>query len=191
MTDAVVRLAVPSGSEGARLDAFLAGSLEGTSRSAVRRMILEGRVRVEGRPASKPGVVLRAGMALEVSLPPRVDETLRPEDVPLTVAYEDEHLLVVDKPAGLVVHPGHGKRSGTLVNALLGRGTALAPAGGTSRPGIVHRLDAGTSGLLVVAKTDPALRALQRAFAERRVRKTRRGSLEPSRSGGGRIRSGT
>jgi 23S rRNA pseudouridine1911/1915/1917 synthase len=88
------------------------------------------------------------------------------------VVHEDEHLLVVLKPAGLVVHPGHGRRSGTLVNALLGRGTPLAPAGGTERPGIVHRLDRETSGLLVVAKTDEAHRALAASFARREIRKT-------------------
>jgi 23S rRNA pseudouridine1911/1915/1917 synthase len=123
-------------------------------------------------------------MQVEVALPEPVSNTPRPESIPLTVVHEDDVLAVIDKPAGLVVHPGHGRRDGTLVNALLGRGMPLAPLGGATRPGIVHRLDMDTSGLLVVAKTDAAHRALTRAFAQREVRKIYRalvwGRLDPA-----------
>jgi 23S rRNA pseudouridine1911/1915/1917 synthase len=135
-------------------------------------MILEGRVLLDGRPAPKAGAPLTAGAALEVRPPPPPSDLLVPEDVPFTVLHEDDALVVVDKPAGVVVHPGHGRRSGTLVHGLLARGIPLAPAGGSDRPGIVHRLDRDTSGLLVVAKTDAAHRALASAFARREVDKT-------------------
>ena len=134
-------------------------------------MILSGRVLLDGRPPAKAGAPLPAGASLEVTPPPSPSDALVPEDVPFTVVHEDEALVVVDKPAGVVVHPGHGRRTGTLVAGLLARGIALAPAGGRDRPGIVHRLDRDTSGLLVVAKTDPAHRALAAAFARREVDK--------------------
>ena len=134
-------------------------------------MILSGRVLLDGQPPAKAGAPLSAGAHLEVTLPPPPSDALVPEDVPFTVVHEDASLVVVDKPAGVVVHPGHGRRSGTLVHGLLGRGIALAPAGGTDRPGIVHRIDRDTSGLLVVAKTDAAHRALSQAFARREVDK--------------------
>jgi 23S rRNA pseudouridine1911/1915/1917 synthase len=111
-------------------------------------------------------------MLVEVDPPAPEPTSLLPEAIPVEVLFEDRDLAVVDKPAGLVVHPGHGRPTGTLVHALLGRGVSLAPAGGTLRPGIVHRLDRETSGLLVVAKSDAAHRALARAFAERAVSKT-------------------
>jgi len=174
MSERTVSLAVPSDQDGTRLDAFLATRFGEISRSAWRRLILEGRVRVDARPAAKPGLALRAGMRIEAAFPEPRPAAPAPEQIPVRVVHEDEQLLVVDKPAGLVVHPGHGRGGGTLVNALLGRGTTLAPGGGAQRPGIVHRLDAETSGLLVVAKDDATLRALQRAFAERHVGKTYR-----------------
>jgi 23S rRNA pseudouridine1911/1915/1917 synthase len=135
-------------------------------------MIDSGRVLVDGRPAAKAGLVLSPGMEVLVELPaPDPGTPPAPEPIEVDIAFEDEHLVVVRKPAGLVVHPGAGRKSGTLVNALAGRGVPLALAGGRDRPGIVHRLDADTSGLLVVAKTDEAHRELVRAFAERRVTK--------------------
>jgi 23S rRNA pseudouridine1911/1915/1917 synthase len=137
----------------------------------VRRLILDGRIDVDGAPAAKPGVVLEQGMRIEVHLPPPRDDRPKPEAIPLDVLHEDEALLVVNKPAGLVVHPGHGRREGTLVNALLGRGTRLSPRGGPDRPGIVHRLDRETSGLLIVAKTEAAHAALSDAFGRREIRK--------------------
>jgi 23S rRNA pseudouridine1911/1915/1917 synthase len=172
VTGETVRLTVPGDASGSRLDVFLAAHVPERSRSSLRRLILDGKVRVDGRAASKPALSLDAGAEVEVFLAPPLPATPQPETIPVEVAYEDEHLVVVLKPAGLVVHPGHGSRSGTLVNALLGRGTPLAPAGGAERPGIVHRLDRETSGLLVVAKTDAAHRALVAAFAHREVRKT-------------------
>jgi 23S rRNA pseudouridine1911/1915/1917 synthase len=111
-------------------------------------------------------------MAIEATIPEPPPSGLVGEDIPIALVYEDQHLAVVMKPAGLVVHPGHGARRGTLVHALLGQGVALAPAGGTDRPGIVHRLDKGTSGLLLIAKTDEAHRALATMFARREIAKT-------------------
>ncbi len=172
MTGGVFRLEVPPDRAASRLDVFLAALLSGSSRSALRRLILDGRVRVDGRPASKPGLALRAGSRVEIEIPEPPPPRPAPETIPVEVIHEDDDLLVVAKPAGLVVHPGHGRRSGTLVNALLGRGTPLAPAGGADRPGIVHRLDRETSGLLLVAKTDAAHRALAAAFARREIEKT-------------------
>jgi 23S rRNA pseudouridine1911/1915/1917 synthase len=167
-----VRLAVPPGADGTRLDVFLTSSVEGRTRSSWRRLIQGGHVRVDGRTTAKPGLPLSAGSDVEILLPPLLPVSLHPESIPVEVLHEDEHLLVVLKPAGLVVHPGHGRSSGTLVNALLGRGTPLARAAGADRPGIVHRLDRETSGALLVAKTDEAHRALVAAFARREVRKT-------------------
>lgn len=163
---------VPAEAQGARLDRFLADRLPAFSRAQLQRCIAEGRVAVEGRETTKTGFPLRAGASVAIDLPAPPAASLEPESIPIDLAWEDEHLAVVRKPAGLVVHPGHGRRSGTLVHALLGRGMPLAPAGGRDRPGIVHRLDRETSGLLVVAKTDEAHRGLSSAFASRRVRKT-------------------
>jgi 23S rRNA pseudouridine1911/1915/1917 synthase len=172
VTGDTVRLTVPSEAEGLRLDRYLAAALSSHTRSALRRLIVEGRVRIEGRRAAKAGVPLEAGMHLEVDLPAPPSDALEGEDLPFGVLHEDDSIVVVDKPPGLVVHPGHGRRHGTLVHGLLGRGVPLAPAGGRDRPGIVHRLDRDTSGVLVVAKTDDAHRALSRAFAHRAVGKT-------------------
>jgi len=164
-------LRVPGDAAGARLDRFLAGQLTELTRSALGRLIRAGQVSLDGVPASKPGQTLREGMQVEIVLPDAPSLTAQPESIPLDVVFEDDDLIVVDKPAGMVVHPGHGCHSGTLVHALLGRGTPLAPAGGAVRPGIVHRLDRGTSGLILVAKTDPAFHELRRAFSEREVSK--------------------
>jgi 23S rRNA pseudouridine1911/1915/1917 synthase len=165
-----VRLGVAAGDEGERLDHFLVRSIPGSTRSALGRLIAEGRVTVDGSPAGKAGLALKRGMSILVEMPEE-ETALRPEAIPLEVLHEDGDLLVLVKPAGLVVHPGHGRTTSTLVHALLGRGTRLAAAGGPLRPGIVHRLDRGTSGLLVVAKTDEAHRDLQAAFAKREVEK--------------------
>ena len=172
MTATTLRLAVPEDADGSRLDVFLASRVPDRSRSALSRLVAEGRGRVDGRTAKKAGLSLDAGTEVEIVLPPPLPATPQAEPIPVEALYEDEHLLAVLKPAGLVVHPGHGRGSGTLVNALLHRGTPLAPAGGALRPGIVHRLDRETSGVLLVAKTDTAHRALAAAFARREVRKT-------------------
>jgi 23S rRNA pseudouridine1911/1915/1917 synthase len=167
-------LVVPDEADGTRLDRFLSTRLTERSRSALGRLIREGQVCVDGRPAGKPGLALKPGMHVVVQIPSSPSDGPMPESIPLEVLHEDTQLVVLSKPAGLVVHAGAGQRSGTLVNALIGRGTTLAPAGGRERPGIVHRLDRGTSGLLVVAKTDDAHRALSRMFAQREVQKSYR-----------------
>ncbi|MDK2881991.1 MAG: rRNA synthase [Bacillota bacterium] len=155
---------------GMRLDVFLAGLTElGLSRSQVQQLIREGRVKVDGRPA-KPSLRLAAGTEVEVIVPPPAPADLRPEAIPLNIVYEDEHLVVLDKPAGLVVHPAPGHPEGTLVNALLAHcGSELAGIGGVLRPGIVHRLDKDTSGLMVVAKSEAAHQGLSAAIKARQV----------------------
>ena len=159
----------PPAAAGRRLDQVLA-DLAGVSRAAASRWVDAGRVLVDGR-ARPRAHRLEGGERLrwEAPEPAPAAEPL-PERVPLRVRYEDEHLLVVAKPAGLVVHPGAGHHSGTLVNALLGReGTRLSTLGGSGRPGIVHRLDKDTSGLLLVAKDDRTHRALARDLAAHRI----------------------
>lgn len=153
-----------------RLDLFLARRLPELSRSFLQRLAREGNVRVDGEPA-RPALLLRAAQVVSVRIPPPVPSSLSPEAIPLSVIYEDDHLLVVDKPAGMVVHPGAGVRSGTLVHALLARGERWSSIGGEHRPGIVHRLDRGTSGVMVVARTDEAHRSLSGQFKDRTVRK--------------------
>ena len=149
------RLTVPAARAGDRLDRYLPEALPGLSRVRVRRLIEEGRVLLSGAPA-RPAVRLRGGEPLVVEVPAAVPLDLEPEDVPLRVLHEDPWLLVVEEPAGMVVHPAPGHSVGTLVNALLSRPGSLSGIGGVARPGIVHRLDRDTSGILVVAKTDSA-----------------------------------
>ena len=168
---ALVRFEVGPGDAGERLDRFLATRLEGRTRSFLRKLILDGCVQIDGLPASKAGRSLERRSVVELRLPEEPSDAPRGEAIPLDVLHEDDDLLVLDKAAGLVVHPGHGNREGTVVNALLGRGVKLASVGGPDRPGIVHRLDQGTSGLLLVAKSDTAYRALSTAFADRRIQK--------------------
>jgi len=155
---------------GERLDTTLA-ALAGISRSQARRWIDQGRVRLAGA-SCRASQKVAEGDRIEADPPEVLPSPLEPEAIPLVVLYEDEHLIVIDKPAGLVVHPGHGCRSGTLVNALLGRGTPLAEAGGRQRPGIVHRLDKDTSGLIVVAKNDATHVSLAQQLKDRKVEKT-------------------
>jgi 23S rRNA pseudouridine1911/1915/1917 synthase len=172
MSERSVHFDVPDEAAGVRLDAFLAAAHPGRSRSVWKRIIEDGRVAVDGSRASKPGFPLKPGMAIEAKIPEALPSGLVGEDIPIALVHEDEHLAVVMKPAGLVVHPGHGARRGTLVHALIGQGVALAPAGGVERPGIVHRLDKGTSGLLLIAKTDEAHGKLAAMFARREIEKT-------------------
>ncbi|HSL12100.1 MAG TPA: RluA family pseudouridine synthase [Actinomycetota bacterium] len=165
--------------EAGRLDAVLA-RLTGRPRAEIQRAIDAGRVRVDG--ASRPrSHRLEGGETLDVAAAD--DVPVPAEGPPVPIRYEDEHLLVVAKPAGLVVHPTEARRSGTLVSRLLGMGVPLAARGGRLRPGIVHRLDVGTSGLLVVAKTDEAHAALEgmmrRHETERRYVALVRGAVEP------------
>jgi 23S rRNA pseudouridine1911/1915/1917 synthase len=164
------RLKTDAGAAGLRLDVWLARRLPSLSRARLQALIGEGHVLLDGSP-SRPSERLRPGQTVDVHVPPPLPAEPEPEDIPLAVVHQDAHLLVVDKPAGLVVHPGTGTRTGTLVNALLRHVPDLSGIGGVLRPGIVHRLDKGTSGLLVVAKDDETHRALVRQFSSRRVEK--------------------
>ena len=160
-----------SGTEaGERLDMAVARHGDGLSRSRVQQLIAEGHVLVNDRPA-KPGMKLRPGDRVSLRVPPPVELAVRPEAIPLTVVYEDSDLLVIDKPKGMVVHPAPGHDSGTLVNALLAHCRDLSGIGGTVRPGIVHRLDKDTSGLLVVAKNDLAHHHLADQIARKTARR--------------------
>jgi 23S rRNA pseudouridine1911/1915/1917 synthase len=156
---------------GARLDQFLAGRAEGHSRARLQQLIEQGQVQVDGRAAQKSGLRLKAGQAVTLEVPPPEPTQLVPQAMGLRLLYEDAHLVVIDKPAGVAVHPGAGVRSATLVHGLLHQIEGLAGIGGELRPGIVHRLDKDTSGCLAVAKTEAALRALQAAFKARTVEK--------------------
>jgi len=163
-------LKVEGSEAGVRLDAWIARKLPELSRARVQALIAADAVRLDGRPA-RPSARLRGGEEVTVALPDPVAATPAPEDVPLSIVYEDARLLVLDKPAGMTVHPGAGRLSGTLVNALLHHVRDLSGVGGVLRPGIVHRLDRGTSGLMVVAKDDETHRALSAQFASREVEK--------------------
>ena len=156
---------------GERLDTFIARRCPELSRSHARRLIDESLVSVDGRQA-KPSERVTAGLVINVTIPPPETIDLEPEAIPLTIIYQDGDIIVLDKPAGLTVHPAPGHPSGTLVNALLAACPDLRGIAGTLRPGIVHRLDKDTSGLMVVAKNDRAQRALQRQLKDRDVRKT-------------------
>lgn len=160
---------VVTGDDGAgmRLDLFVAARL-GLSRTQAATLVANGRVTVNGR-GEKASWKLRDGERVWVDVPPPPGREIVPEDIPLTIVHEDDELVVIDKAAGMVVHPAPGNWSGTLVNALVGRGQGLAEGGGEERPGLVHRIDKDTSGLLVVAKTDRAHRLLSEAIAQRRV----------------------
>ncbi len=155
---------------GERLDVFLAHRLEGISRNQVQRLIEMGWVTVDGQPA-KAGKLVRPGQRVAVVIPPPESPRLEPEPIPIPVLYEDGDVLVVDKPPGIPVHPGPGHPRGTLVNALLALYPQLKEVGQELRPGIVHRLDKDTSGLLLVAKTARAHRHLVEELKARRVHK--------------------
>jgi 23S rRNA pseudouridine1911/1915/1917 synthase len=152
---------------GERLDAFLARRAAHLSRSRHKALIKDGNVTVSGAPSRDPNRRLEPGELVEISVPPPEPADPEPESIPLDVVYEDADLIVIDKPPGLVVHPGAGNWNGTLVNALLAHcGDSLSGVGGVKRPGIVHRLDKDTSGLLVVAKNDEAHQNLSAQFAD-------------------------
>ena len=148
-----------------RLDKVLQERYPDFSRSRIEGLIKAGFVTVNGAVAEKAGQKVAEKDEIGVEIPPPVPAEPQPEDIPLTVVFEDEHMLVVDKAPGMVVHPAPGHFTGTLVNALLHRCPDLSGIGGVARPGIVHRLDQDTSGLLVVAKTQAAMDGLTRAFA--------------------------
>jgi 23S rRNA pseudouridine1911/1915/1917 synthase len=165
-----ITLTVPDDSDGVRLDLFLASVVADRSRSQIQRLIKDASVLVSGRIA-KANQPVKAGQTIVLDVPEPVDPKPQPEALPLPVLYQDSDLIVVDKPAGMVVHPAAGHASGTLVNALLHHIDDLSGIGGEKRPGIVHRLDRGTSGLMVIAKNDAAHEELSRQFHDREVEK--------------------
>jgi 23S rRNA pseudouridine1911/1915/1917 synthase len=162
-----VELVVAPAEAGSRLDTYLAGAVADMSRSRAKALILEGHVAVGGATIVEPKRPVKSGEAIALTLPPPEPAVPEAEAIPLAVVYEDDDIIVIDKPAGLVVHPAAGNWTGTLVNALIAHcGASLSGIGGVSRPGIVHRLDKDTTGLMVVAKTERAHRGLARQFAD-------------------------
>lgn len=164
-----LRLSAPAG--GGRLDQVLVGLVPDQSRSRLQDWIRRGCVAISGETVDRPGMRLAGGESIEIDVPPTMPSPLQPEAIPLDVLFEDGNLIVINKPAGMVVHPAPGHDSQTLVHAVLAHAPDLAPLGGEVRPGIVHRLDRDTSGLIVVAKNENSLRALQDQFARRTVTK--------------------
>jgi 23S rRNA pseudouridine1911/1915/1917 synthase len=164
-------IAVSDEHDGLRLDKFLAGEVANHSRAQVQRLIEDGRVKVPRLKVVKANSLVHAGDAVTVEVPEATPTRLVAEDLPLEILYDDPDVVVVNKPAGLVVHPGAGHASGTLVHALLHHVKDLSGIGGEQRPGIVHRLDKGTSGVMVVAKHDQAHQELARQFHDREVEK--------------------
>jgi 23S rRNA pseudouridine1911/1915/1917 synthase len=162
-------ITVPADADDLRLDRFLVSVLA-LSRSHIQRLIKDGCVLVAGRTA-KSNQAVKPGQVIAIDVPELIDPAPQPEALPLPIVYQDRDLIVVDKPAGMVVHPAAGHATGTLVNALLHHVDDLSGIGGEKRPGIVHRLDKGTSGLMVVAKHNKAHEELSRQFAEREVEK--------------------
>ncbi|MDP3494340.1 MAG: RluA family pseudouridine synthase, partial [Hyphomonadaceae bacterium] len=165
-------ITAPAEAAGARLDKWLADAGTGMSRSRLRVLIEEGRVTANGQPATDASAKVIIGATYAIDLPIPVGALPEPEDIPLDIVFEDEHLIIIDKPAGLVVHPAGGSERGTLVNALLfhcgpklGGKSGLTGIGGVARPGIVHRLDKDTSGVMVAAKSEAAHTALTNMFA--------------------------
>jgi len=155
-----------------RLDKFLVGLLQEFSRSRLQALIAEGLVEVDGQAAKKAGQMLESGSSVTVRIPPPAPTDLLAEEIPLDIVFENEELIVVNKPAGMVVHPAAGHASGTLVNAVLGYDPEIEGIGGEERPGVVHRLDKETSGLILMAKNERAHRWLQDQFRLRKVEKT-------------------
>ncbi|MFN7145992.1 MAG: pseudouridine synthase, partial [Myxococcota bacterium] len=158
----LLRWTAPPGA--GRLDRALAEAFPDLSRARIQALIGDGHVTIDGAPA-KASLKPVAGQVVEIAVPDAAPSTLVGEDIPLDILHEDEDLIVLVKPAGMVVHPSAGHGAGTLVHALLGRAGSLSTIGGVERPGIVHRLDAGTSGVMVVARNDVAHRALSTLFA--------------------------
>ncbi|MCX7373783.1 MAG: RluA family pseudouridine synthase [Alphaproteobacteria bacterium] len=152
---------------GQRADRFLADAIGSLSRSRVKALMETGYLTLDGVPLTDPSASVRVGGRYALRVPPPIPATPQAQSIPLDILFEDRHLIVLNKPAGLVVHPAPGNADGTLVNALLAHADDLSGIGGEARPGIVHRLDKDTSGVMVVAKTQGAHEALSRAFAER------------------------
>lgn len=179
MTDKVTETVTIAAEEaGLRLDRVLAAHIATMSRSRLKTLILAGQVKIAARTIRDPAASVNSGDTVIVTLPPPEKASPEGEVIPLNVIYEDDTIIVIDKPKGLVVHPAAGHTSGTLVNALIAHcGASLSGIGGVKRPGIVHRLDKDTTGLMVAAKTDNAHRALSKQFAEKTEGPLKRGYL--------------
>jgi 23S rRNA pseudouridine1911/1915/1917 synthase len=179
MTDSATESVTITDAEGGgRVDRVLAVRLANLSRSRLKALILAGQVKIAARTIRDPSTAVKSGDVVTVTLPPPEPALPRGETIPLNIVYEDGSIIVIDKPKGLVVHPAAGHASGTLVNALIAHcGASLSGIGGVKRPGIVHRLDKDTTGLMVIAKTDKAHHALSRQFAEKAAGPLRRGYL--------------
>src|SRR6187399_681232 len=176
--DSTETVTIGADEAGLRLDRVLAAHLAQLSRSRLKALIVAGHVTIAGRTIRDPAAAVKSGDMVKVSLPPPEPAVPQGEEIPLTIVYEDDAIIVIDKPKDLVVHPAAGHASGTLVNALIAHcGDSLSGIGGVKRPGIVHRLDKDTTGLMVVAKTDKAHRALAEQFAEKGKGPLRRGYL--------------
>lgn len=168
MTDQKLEIIVPQDKAKERLDIYLCACLPSVTRAKLKRLIDENHVLINGQ-STKAGHIVRPGEIIDVHFPPQQPTHLQAEDIPLDIIYEDKVLLVVNKPAGLVVHPAYGNMSGTLVNGLLAHCKSLSDVGGEKRPGLVHRLDKDTSGLLVVAKDDVTHVALARQLSAHKI----------------------
>ena len=155
-----------------RLDKFLVASLPEFSRSRLQVLVKDGLVWVDGLPARKSGQMLEGQVVVQVQIPPAAPTNLEPEDIPLDIIFENGDLLVINKPSGMVVHPAAGHSTGTLVHAALAHAPEMEGVGGVQRPGVVHRLDKDTSGLILLAKNDYAHRWLQEQFRSRQAKKT-------------------
>ena len=160
-----------SGNQPERIDKYLAMCLPELSRSRLQSLIKDGYVSVEGKAIYKPSEVLSGTSVIDIHIPPQTPSDLKPEDIPLDIIFENDDLIVVNKPAGMVVHPSAGHDSGTLVHAALAHAPDLEGVGGETRPGIVHRLDKDTSGAILLAKNDPTHHWLQNQFSSRQVEK--------------------
>lgn len=178
MTDSIETVTVAEEDAGGRIDRVLAARIPSLSRSRLKALILGGQVTTAHVTILDPASPVKAGDVISVNLPPPEDPVPQGENIPLAIVYEDDDLIVLDKPRGLVVHPSAGHATGTLVNALIAHcGDSLSGIGGVKRPGIVHRLDKDTTGLLVVAKNDKAHKALSKQFADKLESGLQRGYL--------------
>ncbi len=158
--------------ESQRLDKYLVDQFPAFSRSQLQSIIRDGLVSIDGKQMTKGGVKLEKGSEIEITFPLVAESTLVPEEIPLDIIFENDDLMIVNKPAGMVVHPAYGHLTGTLVHAALNHAPGLEDVGGEHRPGVVHRLDKDTSGLILLAKNDKAQRFLQDQFRKRSVHKT-------------------
>ena len=175
MDDSAFTFVIDGEHDQQRADAALAALLEDVSRSYIQKLIAGGCMKVDGAETTSKKLLLKAGQTVDLTIPPAVPCEAQPEDIPLEIVYEDEHLIVVNKPKGMVVHPAAGNLGGTLVNALLFHCGSLSAINGVERPGIVHRIDKDTSGLLVAAKSDVAHKGLSVQFAEHSITRLYRG----------------